>query len=547
MRRCARYLACLAAFVAFALAQSRNATEIRGVVLEAGSQQPVPDAEIALFVQAGGAIRINGGWKLDETRKAHTDFSGAFRLAVDKAGEYRVEAKKSGYATPGAGNPPNSADVRVTDTPAENVRLYLVLPGRITGRVVDADSGAPVGGLPLNALRETPSIGFGFTGPAGVTTASGEFEIGGLSAGEYAVEVRPRFAEDQRVSARKPAAAKSPEHDWEHSYWPGGHGAESAIPVTVIAGANTDVGRITARKVPYYWVHLRIPGDECRNGEKLAVTEAFRTARGGQVQHRLATTACANGLYVAGFPAGTWRLMLRLDGSSALNPPTALLDFTVKDENLELDVPFMRGVTVDGALVAAEGTALPDMTKVRVGLRPNDGFLATMESSAPALLDQEGRFQVQEVRLTTQTVRVTGLDAGHYVKEIRYNGALAAADEITLQSGAMAHKVNIVLDDKPGAIIGSVLSGEQPVSGAVIIARRWPPAKEQSGLAGGRSDAMGQFRVGGLAPGEYHVIALRTLGRGQDESIERALAAAPKTEVTASGVASLRLEVQGIK
>ena len=70
--------------------------EIRGVVLEPGSNQPVADAEIELSVQTGGPVKLNGGWKLEPGRKGRTDYSGAFRLALDKPGPYRVEAKKPG-------------------------------------------------------------------------------------------------------------------------------------------------------------------------------------------------------------------------------------------------------------------------------------------------------------------------------------------------------------------------------------------------------------------------------------------------------------------
>src|ERR1035441_5202988 len=100
----------LSAFLAVGFSAPQNAgspppqhPEIRGVVLEPGTNQPVVDAEIELSVQTPGPVKINGGWKADPSRKSRTDFSGVFRLPLDKPGPYRVEAKKAGYSAPAAG------------------------------------------------------------------------------------------------------------------------------------------------------------------------------------------------------------------------------------------------------------------------------------------------------------------------------------------------------------------------------------------------------------------------------------------------------------
>ena len=69
-------------FVAVAMGASQQTAatparpEIRGEVLEPGSNVAVPDAEVLLFVQEPGPIKINGGWKTEPSSKSKTDSSG---------------------------------------------------------------------------------------------------------------------------------------------------------------------------------------------------------------------------------------------------------------------------------------------------------------------------------------------------------------------------------------------------------------------------------------------------------------------------------------
>ena len=114
----------------------------------------------------------------------------------------------------------------------------------------------------------------------------------------------------------------------------------------------------------------------------------------------------------------------------------------------------------------------------------------------------------------------------------------------------MAHKLTIVIDDKPGAIIGAVMSGDKPVSRPFVIARKWPPQTPMSpsGTAGARGDEAGQFRIGGLVPGDYHVIAVRSVDPAtRNAAVERALIAAKKIEVGPNGVQNVTLEVTDLR
>ena len=524
--------------------------EIRGVVLEAGTNQPVVDAEIELSVQTPGPVKINGGWKADPSRKSRTDYSGAFSLPLDMPGPYRVEAKKPGYFAPGTSAAPNYREVTLTtDGPVAEVKLYLVQPGVLTGRVVDEETGKPIAKLHLLAVRVSPRGGFEFGGTAAITDGDGQFAATPLPPGEYAVEIRPQMEQEKRVLTQLAAKdAAMTERDYEHTYWPGGHGADTALPVLVPSGATVPIGKLTVRKVPYFRVHVRVPVTNCEAGDTIYITETFPTAR-GVTQHPLASVPCGKDLFVTGFSPGTYRLILSIAGRTPENLATASVPFSIVDRNIEITTPLTRGVAVDGVFLAEDGTKLPDLTNTKIQLRAIDQYMASMDAAMPTAPKPDGQFRIEGVRLVDQTVNIFGLGSGNYVKGIRYNGAAVVGDLVALQSGAMAHKLTIVIDDKPGAIIGAVMSGDKPVSRPIVIARKWPPQNRQSpsGTAGARGDEAGQFRIGGLIPGEYHVIAVRSIDPTSDAALERALIAAKKVEVGPNGIQSVTLEVTDLR
>ena len=415
--------------VAFGAPQQNAGTpppqpEIRGVVLEPGTNQPVVDAEISLSVQTPGPVKINGGWKADPSRKSRTDYSGAFRLPLDKPGPYRVEAKKPGYFAPAAGGP-NYREVALTaESPVAEVKLYLVQPGRVTGLVVDEETGKPIAKLHLTALRmSTMRGGLEPFGSAAVTDGDGQFAVTGLAPGDYAVEIKAQGAQDKRVLTRLPGEDAAAERDYEHTYWPGGHGADAALPVTVGSGATVHIGKLPVRKVPYYRVQVRIPVSSCEAGETLHVGESIQTGLGGATMHPLASTPCGKELFVTGFSPGSYRLILSIEGRTPENLATASIPFSIVDRNIEITAPLTRGVAIDGIFLAEDGTKLPDLTKTRISLHAMDHWAATMDAAMPVPPTPDGKFRIEGVRLVEQMVFVTGLGAGNYVKEIRYNGA----------------------------------------------------------------------------------------------------------------------------
>ncbi|HWR52362.1 MAG TPA: carboxypeptidase regulatory-like domain-containing protein [Bryobacteraceae bacterium] len=548
-------LVLLAGSPALVWSQQNSATpppapEIRGIVLEPETNQPVGGAEVLLSIQQAGPIRFNGGWQPDEARKIRTDETGAFRITLDKPGPYRVEAKKPGYAAPEESGARAYAEVALTaDKPVAEPRLFLARPGEVGGSVVDEDTGKPLVKFRLYAVRKRGWRGFWLhDGRLAVTDAEGKFTVTGLSPGEYAVEIGPQGDPAKRVMTKfKTKETEAVDRDYELTYWPGGHGQDAALPVIVSPGGSVNVGELRVKKVLYHRVHVRVPVSNCEPGDTMHLTEWVKTSQGGLSSGILASVPCGKDVLVTGFPPGTYRLMLAIDGRTLETRGTASITFSIAEDNIAIDAPLVAGVPVDGAFVAADGAALPDLSKLRVWLAYTD-FVGSSGEESPSP-QSDGRFRFKAVRALEQTVVISGLDSGHYIKEIRYNGIPLAGNVAPFDKPAATHSLIIVVDDKPATIVGSVVSDGKPVPEAFVFAVKWPLdflGLNRPSMA--RGDKTGHFQIPGLAPGEYRVTAVSAdyMDRAKlmdipNSVVQRVLEAGKKIEVGLRGFQNVEL------
>jgi hypothetical protein len=544
--------ACAAAFtlalsaVAWQAASPPVSFEIRGKVLEPGTDQPVAGAEVTVQTRPGGnGPRINGGWQAASGPKAIADASGAFRLALEKPGDYRVEAKLEGFSIAETGSARNYAEITLSkEKPSAEARLYLSRPGRISGTVVDDLTRKPVAGVRVHAILKR--VPFGFlpgAGPQATTGADGRFTVTDLAPGEYAIEVGPQADGAKRVRATftEKEAEATPE-DYEDTFWPGGHGPEAALPVTIASGAALDIGALPVKQVPYYNVRVRIPISRCQAGDKIGVGESI--IDGGRMSiHGLASVPCSKEILVAGFKAGSYRLTLDIASEDAGNDGSASVPFSIRDENISITAPLLPSVTVDGAIALAEGAKPPDYAKIKVGLNAVDRRATRL--TGPVAPEPDGKFSLEGIRQLDHTISISGIAPSHYVKEIRYNGIRLPGSTVPVGDAAPARALTILLDDKPGSILGVVNKDGKPLPNANVIAVQ-PPVNADTMMtspARGRTDANGRFQISGLRPGEYRVVALSSVGMGTSMQIMIALLnAGEKVEVTASGLKNVTLE-----
>ena len=171
---------CLAARDAYAQAPAPTARVVRGVVVRAVDDVPLGRA----------LVTITRDGRTPAIASALTDARGEFSLTVPAEPSLSLRVNKAGYA---ATNLPIGAGRRGVQT---ELRIALARGAAIAGRGLDENGGVLGGTMFLTLRRLGPDAGRGAAGvapPVPVTVTlddRGEYRIGGLSAGRYALGPR---------------------------------------------------------------------------------------------------------------------------------------------------------------------------------------------------------------------------------------------------------------------------------------------------------------------------------------------------------------------
>jgi hypothetical protein len=520
--------------------------EIRGVVLDPDTKQPVVSAEVSLYFIGAEQPRVMTGLGMMEVdKKAVTGFSGEFDFHLEKLGYYAVAAKKDGYNTPGSGGS-NQRIIVTRDAPVQEARLYLARPGQITGIVTDEETRKPIAGVRVSARR--PKVSgvqvFGILPAASATTGpDGAFVFRNVTSGEYVVEIgRQKNSQDRVVTKFTEEDLKTIDEDFERSVWPGGRGDDAAVPIIVGSGGSADVGVLRVRKVPYYRLHVKMPPSTCPPDGTMQVYEQVP----GSMLSLATAASCKQDFLVTGFSPGSYQILLAVNSRDAATREMAAIPIVIVDKSIEITAPLQRGLTLEAHFVAADGSQPPDWTKATIALYPHD-MLPFGELASPHKADAAGRIRLAGVPLGRHELTIGGIGAANYVKDVLYNGAQVDGSTLRLDSGAIQYSLTIVVDDKPAAITGSVTKGDQKVSKPFVLLTRWPmPSDEFLRPAVANADENGQFQFSGLAPGKYHLIALASQDdyyKRLPKAWQRDIASGQEVEVGPSASQSVTLEL----
>jgi hypothetical protein len=492
-----------------------NVPTIRGTVREAGNMAPISDVEVSLSSLETGKTETGGSVRYGRPiAKTKTDITGAFSFQPDKAGLYTVSASKDGYFPVAQdsifGVPmPNQVDLKAGAQPAE-ITLVLGRTGFLEGVVVDAETKRPVPNLGIQLNIIGPAWGVRRLMPQATvrTDADGRFRIGGRPY-SYILGIRPQVWDKPRLLAtfseedRKAAA-----EDYEAAYWPGTTDSDAAQPIAIPSGGDFNLGVVSLRKVQYHSVHVSLAEGSCMAGEK--VQFRIPNNRFGKAGQDLGSVPCGKDFLLTGFPPGSYRLEVTpaLGTRRHEEMTWGETEFDIADQNVDITVTMQRGVDVEGNIVVPDGAAKPAFEKIGIHLQPVVGDLTPGESQF--LADAQGRLHITNVRATEQWAEVTGVPEGYCVRQIRYNGTPVRGWLVPFQNGGVSRTLEIVLDDKPAVVSGTVMKGDRPVGNAQVLLTPWPvdspnavwPPRQAT------ADGDGKFRFFGLASGDYLLVAL---------------------------------------
>lgn len=493
------------------LACAQPQLEIRGTVVEAGLG--VAGATVTLYefghTPAEATTR-------KEFATVFTDGRGSFQFHPERSGQYYLEARKYEYVNANlnlhASGMRDFAGESVelsADHPAREFQLALTRLGELRGRVID-ENGTPMAGLRLivHPPASTPSPEWANT----VADKDGYFTASKLKPGSYLVRIMPQRAALEAVLQFSADDSRIVDQDLETSEWPGGGEERSATPVPVNPGGSVSVGTITVRKAQYYRARVSVLPNDCQPGEKWSFA-AIQPAVPKTPFIPTLDVPCTKEFLVRNLSPGSYLFALTSGRNTETNK-WAHAPVEIARENADVVLTMFPGMDIDGRVTTADGAPPPSSVKMRIAVTPDiQGFADfLLFGTRPTTPDARGLFQVKGLQGDRHRVTVDGPGGNYYVKEIRHNGLAAIDGLIALAPGAPG-QLEIVIDDKSASITGLVTNGDKAASEAVVAVVKWPVPAGESLLSllrsvRGAADDQGRFRIDGLQPGEYRIVAL---------------------------------------
>jgi protocatechuate 3,4-dioxygenase beta subunit len=490
------------------------------------------------------------------SRSTSTDLTGRYEIKELPAARYRVQVTRSGFLPldygqrrPGEqGRPVQLAEGQTLD------KIDFALPRMsvITGRVSD-ELGEPIEGVTVLAMRSLFFEGRRKLVPVAQaqTDDQGEYRVQKLSPHTYYIMASTKETWTITDNGKETVMGYMP------TFFPGLTSFADARRVTVGLGQQVpsiDLSLIPGRAAtvsgtafdsqhrPFSRVTL---GDEIRG-------VGFGSFRGGYSD----TVAPDGSFTIVKVPPGEYRLYAsRLAGDPAGDPEVAEMMVVVEGTDIDgLSLVGSAGGTVSGRVVV-EGATPPKMSAITVTAgevlrnQQSPTVLGTFrDGSGTGRVKDDGTFVVPHV-LGRARFQVTVPD-GWMVKAILY-GDRDLTDGVTELKGAEELRdVQIVLTDRVTSVSGQLTdqSGKPLYDATVLVfaagSDKW--FESSRSVKAARPDQQGQWRIKGLAPGDYLGVALEYIEDGSwndPEYLESLRGAAMKFTVAEGQSQSVALKL----
>jgi len=482
---------------------------LSGIVTMAGTGAPMKDVHVS--------VRPNS----PQEKMAVTDSNGRYSLRDIAPGSLRVLAAAPDASGRVGGFGPN-ASKQFTLAPGQeiaNLDFQIVIPGRITGKVVDQNN-EPVVGLSVylvsreyvhGALRAV------FAG-AGATDDAGEYTLERVVPGRaYAVMANRKYRQlgpisDAPVDPAVRLAAIMP------TFYPNSRTAEGAEPLILRPGERREGVDIHLARSPSFCVDAVLEGNSGPAAIRFNIAET-QPASG---------TSGTGGFYMA-TPGGT----------SGPDGKVRICDLHPGDYELsvsEWGTGSFGNLNQFGAAVISISDR--DLTGVRLGLRPRIPVSGEVVFDGPAPeTPLEGKIRV-DVQAITRTergnaqvaipgaftfegglpmdefgVNVGNLPPGIYLKDVKYGDRSILYHTLRVGTAMGNAGLTIVLGRDGGSIASSVADKDgNPVSDCNVVilpATSDNEAVFAAALKNGQADRSGKWTSPTLPPGKYIALAVR--------------------------------------
>ena len=524
---------------------------ISGRVLAADSGRGIKHARVTV---TGGGGR--------QSRSTSTDEQGHYQITDLMSGSYTITAARAGFVNAiygqkrplQSGTPVNLADGQQLS----GIDLRIVRGGVITGRIVDEDGEPLARGLVtvqryqyVNGQRQLVAAG------ADQSDDRGVYRVFGLPPGDYIVSANAQGLLDM-LARGIPALAGlvggtpggpggggvqggrgggffggqgSPDDaqptGYAPTYYPGVISSTEASKVSVGAGQEVTGIDFQVQLVATATVSGVVAGADSPSTVMLIPTDA-----GGMVRaETLRGNAGWDGLFsIPNVPPGRYTAAAR-SGGRWDDPKTGSVPLTVNGQNISgLTIAMQDGVTVSGNItVESSGTPAPaDYSVFRVDVPevdplplpggPGPGGRGGGPFGADTRPEKNGTFSIGNVFPGRHYFRVT--TQGNWALKAVMIGARDVTDQaVDLRPDQDVDNVTVVLTDRATDLSGTVRDGVgSPIGNATVIVFSSDPQywrAQSRRIQTVRTNASGAYRMHGLPPGNYQIIAVDDVENGE--------------------------------
>jgi hypothetical protein len=518
---------------------------LEGFVFQAGSDDPIPKAQVTLTRMITIPPNQAAGTPLPPNPQIppiETDRAGKFSFTDLEPGQYRLAAGKNGFVRANYGERTSggvgSTIILAAGQTMKDANFRLVQTAAISGRVRFA-SGEPGAGMSVQVLKTsyntTGQRNFQTVG-SGRTDDRGEYRIFWMSPGRYYLAIMTSrnlltlvsvegFIISGNGSTNEIATAGLPT-----VFYPGVVDPLRASTIEVGAGREASNIDIVLPPTPVYRVRGRLLDASGQPPRSASISLVSRdTSISG-----LSTSASTNYNSTSGIfelrdvlPGSYWiRAQASESTATATIPASAVgrtlsealstitsnrsfaqMPLEVRDDIDGVALNMTAGLSVSGTL-RVEGQPIQAATPPRVTLRPtaSNGLAPSLQPT-----NADGTFTVTNVFPGEYRVFVTPIPPDYYIKEARIEQT-DVLNQPWVIAEAIRGNLEVVLSSGAGQIDGTVLDAKaQPVSAIPVVLIPDQDRGRSELFRFGNTDAMGKFTLRGIPPGNYKIFAWENL------------------------------------
>jgi hypothetical protein len=518
-------------------------------------------------------VTLSGG-DLQTPRAVVTDDDGRFAFERLPAGRFTLSAKKAAYVTMAYGaTRPGRAGTAVAVAAGQRVDVSLTLPrgSVVTGRVVDASTGAPVPDVGVIATRTDvaeSTAGSPFVALP-VTDDRGVYRVFGLAPGEYtiaavpqqvvsgdiatradteidaifaALQQRPRNTGATATPAAPPVAPAPRTAGYAAIYYPGTAIRADAARIRVAAGEERqgiDIAMSLVRTATIEGVISTMQGTPSPMSMVITPAEPARGPLLIGVSSPVLVPPGPDGRFrYTNVPPGRYTITARTGATPARtggpgpatgrpspsSPGVQWAAATVVvdgDDVTGLGLVLQPALKLTGRLITDEPSprALPGAAALRVSIvRENAGGSAMINGTAmglvpvpPARIGEDGTFEIDGVLPGTYRLNVSPPGGAWWLRSALVGGRDVLDDPLTFTDGDLSG-ATLVFSDRHASLSGTVQdTAGRPVLDLAVVVVPADSALWRPGSRRVRSTRPatdGTFTFADLVPGDYLLAAL---------------------------------------